>query len=369
MAADRRRRCARPVPWGTGLILVPLLVLAACSASRLPVGPATGEARLEDGRVITADGAILPLRSWRPDPARGVPPAAVLVALHGFNDYSKAFDAPASWWAERGIVTYAYDQRGFGGTEHRGLWAGSEILVEDLRTVTALVAEEHPGVPVHVLGVSMGGAVALVAMAGESPPAAAGVILSGPAVWSREAMPALQRGLLWLAARTVPWARFSGGGLKIQASDNIAALRDLGRDPAVIKKTRVDAIDGLTDLMTEALEAAPRLTAPALLLYGEKDEIVPRDPSLRLWRDLPDHARTRQRAGLYADGWHLLLRDLQADVVRRDIAAWIGDPAAALPSGADGHARAALAAAGETERASDDEAPADRGIYAPGSLR
>ena len=76
---------------------------------------------------MAADGAELPLRSWLPQAG---PPDAVLVALHGFNDYSNFFDGPGRWLAGRGIASYAYDQRGFGGAPHRGLWAGTEALAE-----------------------------------------------------------------------------------------------------------------------------------------------------------------------------------------------------------------------------------------------
>jgi len=37
---------------------------------------------------------------------------------------------------------------------------------------------------------------------------------------------------------------------------------------------------------------------------------------------------------LYENGWHMLLRDLQAETVLNDIVAWITDPSAELPSGA-----------------------------------
>jgi len=141
--------------------------------------------------------------------------------------------------------------------------------------------------------------------------------------------------VLWIAARTIPWARFSGRGLKIQASDNIEVLRGFSRDPLFIKKTRVSAMEGLVDLMDAALAAAPKLTAPTLLLYGEKDEVIPKAPVEALWRSLPETRTGRQRMALYENGWHLLLRDLDADVVRADIAAWIADLAAPLPSGAE----------------------------------
>lgn len=289
---------------------------------------------------MTADGLALPLRVWLPEEG---PPRAAILALHGFNDYSNAFDGPGRYWAARGIATYAYDQRGFGAAPNRGLWAGATAMVDDLRVATALVRARHPGVPLYILGDSMGGAVALVGASAATPPDADGVILVAPAVWARSTMPLTHRVALWIGAHTIPWAKVTGRGLKIQASDNIEMLRGLGRDPLVIKATRIDTISGLADLMDLALARAPHLGLPALLLYGARDEIIPEDPTLALWRELPAAARRAQRRALYANGWHMLLRDLGAETVLNDIAQWIADPRAPLPSGADARARARLA--------------------------
>ncbi len=317
---------------------IALLVLAsACTPRLAPSGPGLaglGEAtpRLSDTQFVTEDGLALPLRAWLPEDG---PPRVVVLALHGFNDYSKAFEEAGAFWAARGIATYAYDQRGFGEAPNRGLWAGTPALTADLRDATALLRDRHPGVPLYLVGDSMGGAVILAASQQDEALPVEGVVLVAPAVWARATMPALYRATLWLGAHTIPWATLTGRGLKIQASDNIEMLRALGRDPLIIKETRIDAIHGLANLMDEALAAAPALDLPALLLYGDKDEVVPEDPTLRLWQSLPASARARQRQALYSNGWHMLLRDLEAEVVWRDIARWIADPAAPLPSGAE----------------------------------
>jgi alpha-beta hydrolase superfamily lysophospholipase len=120
--------------------------------------------------------------------------------------------------------------------------------------------------------------------------------------------------------------------LKIMASDNIEMLRGLGRDPLVIKATRVDALYGLADLMDAALADAPKLAAATLVLYGGRDQVVPREPVERM---LAKMQGPQTRAAFYEDGYHLLLRDLQAEKPWRDIAAWIGDHGARLPSGAE----------------------------------
>lgn len=318
-----------------------LLVVAACAPRIEAAGPPIVEPALAAETFVAADGAKLPLRVWRPDGE----PSAVVLALHGFNDYSNAFAAVGAFLAGRGIALYAYDQRGFGATATRGLWPGIPTLTADLGTAAALLRRSHPAIPLYVLGESMGGAVAMVAMTGPQPPAVDGIVLAAPAVWGRDTMPWYQRAALFVASHTVPWLKVSGRGLGLKPSDNIEMLRALSRDPVVIKETRVDAIHGLADLMDAALAAAPRLNGQVLVLYGEKDEIIPREPSFRMLGSLPAAERRHQRAALYENGFHMLMRDLQAPTVWADLAAWLKAPHAPLPSGADTHARQVLTAA------------------------
>ena len=315
-----------------------MVLLAACAPHMVPAGPTITQPRLLADHWVTADGLELPLRRWLPEGE----PGAVILALHGFNDYSAAFEDPGTWWAARGIATYAFDQRGFGAAPNRGLWAGTETLVADLSALTSLLKARYPGRPVYLLGESMGGAVVMVALAADDPIEVDGAIMSAPAVWARSTMPGYQRAALWVGVRIMPWAYLTGEGLAVQASDNIEMLYELWRDPLMIKRTRVDAVYGLSNLMDEALNGAAAIEAPVLLLYGEHDEVIPRDPTFQAWRDLPEWENGRQRLALYEDGWHMLLRDLSAKVVLSDIAEWIADPAATLPSGADDRARAAL---------------------------
>ena len=111
-------------------------------------------------------------------------------------------------------------------------------------------------------------------------------------------------------------------------------LRALGRDPLVIKETRVDAVWGITNFMDAALDGAARFDAPALILYGANDDIIPANATLRMLDGLPP-AQNPRKVAIYDAGFHMLLRDLEAETAWRDITAWLDDPAAALPSGAD----------------------------------
>ncbi len=86
---------------------------------------------------------------------------------------------------------------------------------------------------------------------------------------------------------------------------------------------------GLTNLMDRALAAAPALTMPTLVLYGERDEIIRPRPTCRMLAALPDSARV----AVYPNGYHMLTRDLGARVVLEDMTTWLADPAEPLPSG------------------------------------
>lgn len=277
-------------------------------------------------RALMNDGYELPLQHWQPETA----PVAVVLALHGFNDYHNAFAEVGPSLATYGIVTYAYDQRGFGATAQRGIWAGTQRMLADAHTMVELLRTKHPRLPVYLLGESMGGAVSIATVAGTEN-LVDGVILVAPAVWARTTMPWYQRWGLAVARTIAPNWRPTGKSLNRQASDNLEMLRALGRDPLIIKQTRIETVAGLADLMDAALASVSQLSSPTLVLYGEQDQIVPKLPTCRMLHTLPD--ATDWRLGLYPNGYHMLTRDLKGDQVIIDIANWILTPQQALPSG------------------------------------
>jgi alpha-beta hydrolase superfamily lysophospholipase len=341
--AGRRVRPCRAFAIGASLIAAALLLVACAlqageprqlASLRTPHPADRPMPRFSDAGFLTTDGQILPARQWLPHGRV----KAVILGLHGFNDYSNAFAMPAAEWAARGIATYAYDQRGFGGTPERTRWAGRATLAADAASAVAALRSAYPQVPIYLLGESMGGAVAVVVMTGESGipiPPVDGVVLSAPAVWARSTMPFLPRLALWAGARLFPSMTLTGKQLHLMPSDNIPMLRALSRDPMVIKETRVDTIYGLVNLMDAALAAAPALSQPTLLMYGAHDEIVPAQPIRDFVAALPARAGRTRRLAYYRHGYHMLLRDLDGTMVADDVASWVLHGTAGLPSGAD----------------------------------
>jgi len=312
------------------VFIIVLLLFASACAPRFAAPPAaiTSPHLAQKGEFVTRDGDALPTQEWGPRR-----PEAVIIALHGMNDYANAFADPARALSAAGILTIAYDQRGFGRTATRGIWPGEEVMVRDLDDAVAAARSRYPNVPVFVLGESMGGSVAILWAQRTGGEGVDGVILSAPAVWGWRTLNPVYRVALSLSARVFPSKTFTGSNLKIWPSDNIEMLRALSRDPFVIKATRTDAIYGLVTLMDDAYEAAPKIPdVPVLVLYGQKDQIIPKKP---IRRALEARHTIRTRFVYYPHGYHMLLRDLSRAAVTADIAAWIHDPGAPLPSGAE----------------------------------
>jgi acylglycerol lipase len=305
------------------------LPLLGCAPKETMKPPDHESSFLAYSHFVATDGEVLPIRSFLP-PDR---PLAIIVAVHGFNDYSRAFQTVGPYLRDRRIGMIAYDQRGFGISGGTGMWAGSDRYQNDLSQLVSSLRLRFPNVPIYLLGESMGAAIVITTLKAYPQLSVAGAILSAPAVWSRDTMPWYQRLVLEFAAATVPEMRLTGSGLRVQASDNIDMLRALGRDPWVIKATRVAAIQGLADLMDMAQAQAKDLAVPTLILYGGNDQIIPAEP---VWKMAGQTLRKPNvRMAYYPEAYHLLLRDLDARIPLGDIVSWVLDFAKPLPSGCE----------------------------------
>ena len=318
----------------TAILLALALALSACAAPMVqaPLTPPVGFTgpRIEDRAFIVRDGARLSYLRWSPEGA----PRAVVVALHGMNDSYAAFRLAGPWWAEHGVETWAYDQRGFGRSPGRGVWAGEAAMTDDLRDVVALVRAARPGVPVIVVGESMGGSVAVAAFASDDPPDADRVLLLAPGVWGWSSQGPLNGAALWVAARAMGDHAVAAPGFvtrRILASDNTVELIRNGRDPASVVETRFDTLSGLVDLMETASTRLGRTRRPTLLMYGADDRVVTQGPMRRALEQAGQAPNLR--TAWYPQGHHLLNRDLDAQTVYRDALSFFLDPSAPLPSG------------------------------------
>lgn len=325
---------------------VAALGLVAGCVSFPPPPPARRAPAIADGWLVARDGARLGLNVWRADK-----PSAVVIALHGMNDYARAFEGLGGYLSqEAGITLYAYDQRGFGRSPEFGHWRGTAAYIADLKSAIAAVRADNPGLPVYVLGHSMGAAVAMAAAA-QGPLDVDGAILASPGVWGASRLPITHRAALNISASLAPGKTLTGRRAHRQSTDNLAVLREMLADPHVIKATRLDAVLGVVRVMGRAWRVSDDIGGRILFLYGEKDEIIPVKAMVEAAERLCGEVDLRA----YPEGWHLLFRDLEAAAVWRDVGAWVLASAgkdAAGPNGRFGPAAFACASAGTGDSAS-----------------
>lgn len=115
--------------------------------------------------VPTKAARTAPCLSWLP-PA-DVKPRVALLCIHGFSLHKGCYAAFGKEMAKNGIATYATDLRGFGELKDYNNREGMDFdgdLV-DIKATLQQIHKNHPGLPVILLGESLGGAIALRAAA------------------------------------------------------------------------------------------------------------------------------------------------------------------------------------------------------------
>lgn len=278
------------------------------------------------------------MQPYRVYPAQG-PVKAVVLALHGYTDSRDGWEILAKYLTPHGIEIIAPDLSSFGASKNRGIWPGTAVLVDESRVEAVMLRARYPHTPLFIMGESMGGAIGLLLGASSNPPPVDGYVLSAPAVWGGRAMSPLFQETLHVADVFAPGKRLTGQSAHVRASDNIEALIAFGEDPLTIHAPRIDNIEGLVTLMGQAQAACARFNQKALILYGGKDQLVPKTAMADCWRSLPAHAPVS--LAYYPPDYHLLPRDLERAVPSADILAFLEGHG--LPSDAPSQATIFLA--------------------------
>ncbi len=101
-----------------------------------------------------------PCRSWID---RDVKQTAVVLCIHGLGLNADCFNDFGTRMSRRGIAVYAIDVRGFGSWMKikNGKALKFDACLDDIQTLLPNLRANHPGLPVFLLGESMGGAIVL----------------------------------------------------------------------------------------------------------------------------------------------------------------------------------------------------------------
>jgi alpha-beta hydrolase superfamily lysophospholipase len=272
--------------------------------------------RLEDHHV-TADGTRLARYAWQP---AGTPRALLLLA-HGYGEHAGRYEALAAMLVTEGFALQAVDHLGHGHSEgERAFVPAADRLAADFLAFSRARAGEQPGVPLVLLGHSMGGAVA-AQVALHSPELFSGLILSAPYLEPGRPAPAALRGALALLARVLP----RSGVERIPArhlSRIEAEVTAYDTDPLVYHgSVPARSAHSLLSAGRQVLQRAQELALPLLILHGLADAIAGSGGS----RELHDRASAADRTlRLYPEGRHELLNDETRSEFLTEIRSWLG---------------------------------------------
>ena len=260
-------------------------------------------------------GVRLYSQSWLPDG----PPRAVVVIAHGAGEHSGRYAHVAARLVDEGYAVYALDHRGHGRSEGaRAVIDRVDNAVEDLDQRIVLAASEHPGVPLFLLGHSMGGTISVrYAIAHQD--RLTGLILSAPLAALEAASPATRLVARLLSAVAPRLGLFAVDPTLVSRDPDVVKAYET--DPLVhharLPARTISELAGAVDSFPEAVRA---IVVPTLIMYGSGDHLVPPAGSMML-NDRIGAADTTLKTydGLY----HEILNEPEQDAVMDDMCSWL----------------------------------------------
>jgi len=213
--------------------------LGVAAALRVEVGPPAAE-----------------LAAWILDPPGGAPPRATVVVLHGIGDRKRSMVGWGRALAAGGLRAVLVDHRGHGASTGARLGYGALEAVDCARLLDALEARRLRRGPVGVMGISYGGATAILWAARD--PRVGAVVAVAPFAALDEIVPRYLARMAPAVAAVAPRALVSAA---VARGGRLA-----GFDPRAARP--IDAVAGLR--------------APLLLVHGRSDAHIPPSDSQRL---------------------------------------------------------------------------------------
>jgi alpha-beta hydrolase superfamily lysophospholipase len=299
-----------------------------------------------DFRLPARDGNPLFVRAFLPSGA----PRAALQLAHGMAEHSARYARLARALTDRGYVVYADDHRGHGQTapsrEALGHFADSEgwnKVVDDQIGITDEIKSRHPGIPLFLMGHSMGSYI-VRGVALRRGDAYKGLVLSG----TSHDRPAVYKSLRLIAgAESLRLGKLGKSALIKKLTfdsfnDRIADPRTtcdwLSRDAAEVDKYIADPfcgfsctnqlwwdlLGGMAEVCTpEHIESMPK-DLPVYVMAGEKDPVNSNLSGIRKLHKAFEAAGIKSiTLRIYQGARHELTNELNRDEISHDLVEWL----------------------------------------------
>jgi alpha-beta hydrolase superfamily lysophospholipase len=240
-------------------------------------------------------------------------PRYVALLCHGYGEHVGRYEEVATRLAADGAAVYAVDHVGHGRSDgERVLVEDFEGVVDDVRRLEHAARAEHPGLPVVLVGHSMGGMIG-ARYAQRFGADLACVVLSGPVIGRWDAVTAL------LAAEEIPDTPIDPDTLSRDPSVGRAYVEDPLVWHGPFKRPTLEALRRCIDAINEA---GPILATPVLWLHGEEDQLVPMAGSREGWSRI---AGPGAREKSYPGARHEIFNETNRAEVLDDVVAFVHD--------------------------------------------
>lgn len=275
-----------------------------------------------ESQVELSDGGVRYRRSWLP-----AEPNRVMLLVHGYAEHTGRYDEMAMYFSERQFAVHAYDQAGHGRTAGpRGHVDRFERLVDELVRFIEIVRLDHPGLPLTLVGHSMGGLV-VAATAAFRRPEVDRIVLSGALLQLGGNGSPLRQSISLAVARML--ATFAprvamSTGLELEGlSRDREVIRRYEEDPFVKDRMSVRFAAGLSSMVSAVRVAANQVERPMLILHGGADSISPVAGSRDFYAGLTDVIEERSTLQIYPELRHEIFQEPERQQVWSDMLAWL----------------------------------------------
>ncbi|MDB6141703.1 MAG: lysophospholipase [Pseudomonas sp.] len=291
-----------------------------------------------------SDHSRLYVNQWQPR----ISPRAVVMLSHGMAEHSGRYQRLGAALNEAGFALYALDQRGHGNTAAHGVLGhyadedGWSKVVGDLAILSQYISQKHAGLPVFLMGHSMGSYIAQAYLLHHSA-SLQGAILSGsnfqPVSLYRSAsvIARLERWRQGATGRSalIEWLSF--GSFNKAFKPTRTAFDWLSRDPHEVdlyindplcgfrctNQLWIDMLAGLQQISKPANLAQIDPSLPLLVIGGECDPVSEGKRLKGLADALTQAGNQALQLKIYPQARHELLNETNRDEVTRDLLAWL----------------------------------------------
>ncbi|HET7304757.1 MAG TPA: alpha/beta hydrolase [Segeticoccus sp.] len=256
---------------------------------------------------LTGHGGSLHAQEWLPDG----PPSYVALLCHGYGEHIGRYGWVAGRLTADGAAVHGLDHVGHGRSEgERVLIEDFEPVVEDFHGLEEHARHRNPGLPVVLIGHSMGGVIA-ARYAQRYGARLACAVLSGPVIGRWDTVTQL------LALDEIPDTPIDPAILSRDPSVGESYVADPLVWHGPFRRPTLEALDAC---LTSITRAGSVESTPVLWLHGEEDQLVPRAGSAEGWETL---AGKRAQATSYPGARHEIFNETTKDEVLDDVLAFV----------------------------------------------